>query len=191
MERGKSKMVQPIKDETKIRDIKQLLSGEPRNLLLFTMGLNTGLRIGDILSLKVGDVSGLKIGDKVEITERKTGKHNYFVMNKEIHRVLKPYLEGEGIGMDDFLFPSRKGDNKPLRVDTTNKLVKLWTSQVGLKGNYGCHSLRKTWGYFMRWKHNVSLEVLMKRFSHSSQGITLRYIGLTSKDVDDCLSYSI
>ncbi len=59
-----------------LKAIKQLLQNRPRDLLLFTMGINNGLRIGDILKLKAGQVQGLKPGDVLWIREQKTDKDN-------------------------------------------------------------------------------------------------------------------
>lgn len=180
-----------IKDERKLALIKRNLSNSPRNLLLFTMGINTGLRVGDLLNLKVSQVKGLLVGDKVSIVEGKTGKQNYFVINSEIDRVLHLYWQSLNKVSDrDWLFPSRKGSG-PLTVVAVNHLMKIWCDDVGVKVNVGAHTLRKTFGYMMYQKHKVPLEVLMKRFSHSSQGITLRYIGIDEQQVSDCLMISI
>ena len=48
--------VDPIKDERKTQTIKDMLYKNPRNHLIFVMGLNTGLRMGDLLKLKISDV---------------------------------------------------------------------------------------------------------------------------------------
>lgn len=179
-----------IKDERKLALIKKNLADTPRNLLLFTMGINAGLRCGDILTLKVSQVKGLAIGDRVEVVEGKTGKHNYFVINSEIDRVLGLYWKSlDKVHGDDWLFPSRKGGH--LSVVAVNHLMKLWAEDVGIKVNVGAHTLRKTFGYMMYAKHKVPLEILMKRFSHSSQSITLRYIGIEEQQVSDCLMISI
>ncbi|KAF0993957.1 hypothetical protein BJQ97_00582 [Geobacillus sp. TFV-3] len=46
--------VQPIKDREKIEAMKKILRASSlRDELLFTVGINTGLRISDILSLKI------------------------------------------------------------------------------------------------------------------------------------------
>lgn len=65
-------IVQPIKKIEDIQKIKKYLAKKPRNALLFSFGINTGLRISDILSLDVGDVKGR---DYIEIREKKTNKY--------------------------------------------------------------------------------------------------------------------
>jgi len=118
-------MVEPIRNKKKIETIKKILNDNPRNLLIFVMGLNTGLRMGDILKLKIEDIKGKQIGDKIYLIEQKTKKRNYFVINKEIYRVLTIYLnhrKQNGIS-GEWLFPSRKGDNH-LITPSVNRMVK-------------------------------------------------------------------
>jgi integrase len=101
--------VEPILDLRKIKSIKKLLADQPRNRLLFTMGVNSGLRVQDILTLKVSDVRSCKIGDRVCLKEKKTGKENIFIMNKEIKIALDEHLATSKLNDENFLFKSRKG----------------------------------------------------------------------------------
>ena len=48
--------VEPIRSLEDIEKIKNLLKNRKRDYLLFCFGINTGLRISDILSLNVVDV---------------------------------------------------------------------------------------------------------------------------------------
>jgi len=158
-------------------------SNNTRDLMLFILGINLGLRMGDLLRIQVKDVRNLKVGDTIQIKEQKTGKLNVIGMNKTCHKILKQFLDENKPDDSEYLFKSRKGDNKPLSVPTVNGKIKEWTKSINLKGNYGTHSLRKTFGYIQRVKHNVGFEVLCKRFSHSSPSITMKYIGVESKEV--------
>ena len=183
---GSKITVDPIRRMKDIQAISKLLSDNPRNNLLFVMGTNNGLRTGDLLKLKVGDVKGMKVGDMLIIKEGKTGKRNILVMNKSIHRSLQIYLEALKPMDDDFLFRSRKG-SKAVTVQCVNNMVKRWTGEINLKGNYGAHSLRKTWGYVQRTVYGVGFEILCKRFNHSSPAITMRYLGIEDKEVQNIL----
>ena len=66
-------------------------------------------------------------------------------------------------------------------------MVKKWVSEINLKGNYGAHSLRKTWGYIQRTTYGVGFEILCKRCNHSSPAITMRYLGIEDKEVQNIL----
>ena len=188
-QKGSSTTVEPIRDENNIRSIRKLLAKEPRNHLLFVMGINNGLRTGDLLKLKVRDVKGLKEGDSINIKEGKTGKQNILVINKTVHKVLSQFLAECHPDDDDYLFKSRKG-NKPITVQTVNSFLKQWTSAINLRGKYGAHSLRKTWGYFQRKIFGVGFEIICKRYNHASPAVTMRYLGITDKEVTDILTHN-
>ena len=185
-QKGSKIAVDLIRRMKDIQTISKMLSDNPRNNLLFVMGTNNGLRTGDLLKLKVGDVKGMKVGDTLIIKEGKTGKRNILVMNKSIHKSLQIYLEVLKPMDDDFLFRSRKG-SKAVTVQCVNNMVKQWTRTINLKGNFGAHSLRKTWGYVQRTVYGVGFEILCKRFNHSSPTITMRYLGIEDKEVQNIL----
>ncbi len=184
--RGQRIKVEPIRRLKDIKAIKKLLSDEPRNLLLFTMGINNGLRVGDLLKLKVKDVHNLKPGQTITIKENKTGKDNILMVNKTLHKTIRNYLDKIQPDDGDYLFASRK-TRKPLTIQAVNGLIKKWTRQINLKGNYGAHTLRKTFGYIQRTEYRVGFEVLAKRFNHSSPAVTMRYLGLTSGEITEIL----
>jgi integrase len=191
--KGKSVLVEPIRNVEDVERIKALLKGRPRDLLLFVMGINNGLRIGDLLGLRVGQVRHLKAGDFVTITEGKTGKQNVLAVNKPVHRALKGYLNNAKLADYDYLFCSTKATTtrKPISVQRAHMLVKDWTRKAGLKGNYGTHTLRKTFGYIQRTQFGVGFEVLAKRFNHSSPAFTMRYVGVGDAEVSDILMHEI
>ena len=189
--KGSRTTVDPIRDSKDIKAIIKLLSDEPRNHLLFVMGINNGLRAGDLLQLKVEDVRYLKTGEYLTIRESKTKKENILVMNKPVFKAIRYFMETVQPNDDDYLFASRKGSNKPLTIQAVNNLVKKWTGEINLRGNYGAHSLRKTWGYIQRTVHGVGFELIAKRFHHSNPAVTMRYLGIHDKEVHHTLMNEI
>jgi integrase len=188
--KGSRITVDPIQKIVDIRAISKLLEGSPRDRLLFVMGINNGIRTGDLLKLKVKDVRHLKAGDYITIKESKTKKDNVLVVNKTVYKALKNYFDKVQLKNDEYLFASRKG-NKPLQTKSINRLIKSWTKSINLKGNYGAHTLRKTWGYIQRTKHGVGFEIICKRFNHSSPSVTMRYLGIQDKEVHETLMNEI
>jgi integrase len=182
--KGANITVDPIRSLKAIRKIKRRLKDNTRDLLLFTLGINNGLRISDILKLKVGDVRDLELGEILRIKEKKTGKRNVLMVNKEVHKILQRYMRENTYSGDEYLFKSRK-TGKGLSVPYASQLVKSWCK--GLKGNYGSHSLRKTFGYVQRTEFGVGFDVLCKRFGHSSPAITMRYLGIEDAEVNGIL----
>lgn len=189
--RGDRITVEPIREIKHIESIKKMLSGTTRDLLLFTMGINNGLRCGDLLKIKVHQVKSLKPNETLTIVEEKTGKTNVLMVNKSTHKILKQYISEVNPNDDDYLFKSKKGENQPLTVGTVNNMVKDWCRSIGIKYNVGSHSLRKCWGFQQRTRFGVSWEIICKRFNHSSPSVTMRYLGIEDKEVNGILMNEI
>ncbi len=171
---GSQIKVEPIKNLKDIKTIKKLLATKPRDLALFTLGINTNLRASDLLRIKMAQVRELKPGDEIEIKEKKTGKLRRITLNKAAVKAIQGVLKAEAYHDRDYLFKSRKG--AVLTVPSVHRLVKGWCHDIKLKGNYGSHSLRKTWGYHQRVTFGVGLPELMVAFNHSTQRQTLDYL---------------
>ena len=167
--------VEPIRKAKDIRTIRALLENKPRDFAIFVVGINTSLRGSDLLELKVGDVRNLKPMEDFEIQERKTKKRRRITLNRAAVKAIQRLLSTRPDASDsDFLFVGRTG--RPLTRDYLRKMIKKWCSAINLPGNYGSHSLRKTWGYHQRVRFNAGLPELTKAFNHTNQSITLRYL---------------
>ncbi|MCH5211439.1 MAG: tyrosine-type recombinase/integrase [Oscillospiraceae bacterium] len=181
------KEVEPIRNIKDINKIKQYLYGKEnkRDYCIFVVGINVGLRAGDLLSLKISDVTdGKTIFDEVTIKEEKTGKARTFVLNKNAKDAIRTYLDTfKSVDLNDYLFKSRKGGH--LGVRPLHHIIKSTLKDLGIKGNYGTHTLRKTMA-FHRYINKVPIETLQKMLNHSSSEITLRYIGITKEVITDC-----
>lgn len=182
---GMRKASDPIRDEQALQQIKaNLKARNPRDYCLFIFGINTGIRAGDILKIKLRDVYYLQPGDTFKIREGKTKKWNTITINKEVYQALWFYIHRRPLMLDDPLFSSlNSADKKAISVKAIRDLMKEWTSEVGLRGNYGAHSLRKTFGYWQRVKYNVPWEVLSMRFNHKDLHITKTYLGITEEEM--------
>ncbi|HDR6313109.1 TPA: site-specific integrase [Bacillus cereus] len=173
-------LVQPIRDKEKIAEIKDILKRQSiRDWFMFIAGINTGLRISDLLALKVSDVK-----DKTHITikEKKTDKTKRFKINRPLAEAIEYYTKG--MNEEDWLFPSRKGD-KPITRVQAHRLLNKVAGTVGLE-EIGTHTLRKTYGYhFYQKEKDVAL--LQQLFNHSAPSITLRYIGINQDIMDKAM----
>ena len=182
--------VEPIRKQKDIRSISRLLKSNPRNYLLWIMGINNGIRTNDLVRIKYQQVEGLKPGAVIKIVESKTGKANVLVINKSVHKALLLYIKDENPAPDDYLFKSRKG-NSHISSQSVGRLVRSWAAAINLKGQYGAHTLRKTWGYHQRTRHGAGFEILCKRYNHSSPAITMRYLGIEDREVTELLMNEI
>ena len=188
---GSSTLVQPIRQLEDIQSIKKLLASKPRDLLLFTLGINNGIRTGDLLTRKISDVHFAKPGQTIQIRESKTGKTNTLSVNREVYKALRGHLEASDHRDDEYLFPSGKCRQKPLTIMAVNRMIKSWCKAINLPGNYGAHSLRKTFGYIQRTHFGVGFELICKRLNHSSPSVTMRYLGIEDKEVLEILTHEI
>jgi integrase len=170
--------VQPLRSKRDIERMKKAL-GNPRDRLLFIFGINSSLRISDILRLKVGDVRGKST---LTLREKKTGKLKKFRLNQSVVSAVQQLVPADASD-NDWLFPSRKGARPITRVQAYRILTDA-ARRAGLDIEIGTHTLRKTFAYHA-YKAGVDLALLMSVLNHSSQRETLRYIGITQDQVDD------
>ena len=182
--------VEPIRKTKDMKAISRLLQSRPRDYLLWVMGINNGLRAKDLVRIRYSQVEGAKAGAVINIIETKTGKNNVLVINKPVHKALQAYLAEVEPALDDFLFKSRKG-NGHISSQSVGRMVRSWASAINLKGQYGAHTLRKTWGYHQRTRHGAGFEILCKRYNHSSPAITMRYLGIEDREVCELLMNEI
>jgi integrase len=183
--------VEPIRDRKKIAQIKNRLRGQRRyrDLLLFVIGINTALRISDLLQLRIGHFidDQKRIRHRFWIKEQKRNKRQEVVINQSIREALGEYLEAyHGIAVDaeNFVFFNTKtnGYSEPIKRGQAWKLIGSICNDVGMRRNYGTHSLRKTWGYHAR-REGVDLALIMHKLNHESIAYTKRYLGITDDEL--------
>lgn len=179
---------QPIKSVKQLEQFKkyyQDVSPDSRNYALIILGLNTALRISDILELHIADVWDFQhrcFNRHIEITEKKTGKNTSVYINKEVRQALS-CCQIASLKPEDALFPSHKYKNDHLSRYQAYRIIKKAAIYAGLPEHISCHSLRKTFGYHA-WKQSVPPAMLMDIYNHSSYQITKRYLGIDQDDKD-------
>jgi integrase len=174
--------VDPIRDPKAIKAIKKLLADKPRDLALFTLGINTNLRAGDLLRITAGMVRHLKPMGELVLKEQKTGKARRITLNKAAFEAIQALLKSRAYDDEDPLFYGRGGKGA-LTVPSVNRLVKEWCAAINLPGNYGSHTLRKTWGYHQRVTFGRGTAELMVCFNHSSERQTLAYLCIQPEEI--------
>ncbi|MCC3357915.1 tyrosine-type recombinase/integrase [Bacillus sp. REN16] len=174
--------VDPIRDVNKINEIKDVLKKQSqRDLLLFVFGINTGIKVSDLLYLRVKDVwdeSGMK--EFLYVKDTTSGEVNAFYLNNMIKKELSEYLQTIEYEYSDFLFKSKK-DNQPISRQQAYRIINHAAREVGIPGKIGMHTLRKTFGYHAYLK-GIAISILMDIYNHHSPSETFKYIGINKEE---------
>jgi len=163
-----------------------LKQGKLRNYLLIVLGVNTGLRISDLLRLTKNDVYNFeqcRFRTHIHTTEKKTGKRKSIALNKKVVNALRLCFGSDMGQPEDFLFQTNRKKRAAIGRTQAWRIVKEAANAIGVAGIIGVHSLRKTLGYHA-WKAGVAAVLLMDIFNHSSFEVTRRYLGISQDDRD-------
>ena len=152
---------------------------------ILTVTGNSGLRIGDCLSLTLN--SFIREGNEYHynIIEKKTGKERTTAIPNEIYNIIKTYAENEG--------------------RTTSKIFDYSVRVIQLKLREICsylgdeykdvstHSFRKRAGMHIYKLSGNDIELTRKFLNHSSVTTTQRYLGVEEEDINKLIekNYSI
>lgn len=188
---------QPVRDIVELKKIKKYyreVKPNKRNFLLIICGLNTALRISDILKLRWKDVYNenlLSFKSHIDVKEQKTGKKTTVFINNNLKEALASFLKdiiakkGKLCDvMEQFIFLGQKSTDKPISRIQAFRIISEAAKKCLLSHKVSCHSLRKTFGYHA-WKKGVSPALLTSIYNHSSYKITTRYLGIEQDDRDE------
>src|SRR5699024_6086680 len=188
--RSKIYRVEPLRKTDEIEEMKWAIrrgnKGTPkrrelaeREGLIFLMGINTGLRVNDLVRLKVRDV---RDGITFQIREGKTDKLreiNVGMLQDEIESCI------DGKHSDDYGFGSQKGNHHI----TTSQLYRLSTDAAAFLGcdTIATPTMSQTFRYH-HYKRFKDVPILQEIFNHSAPSITMRYIGIRQDEINESLS---
>ncbi|WEV58205.1 tyrosine-type recombinase/integrase [Ligilactobacillus acidipiscis] len=185
--------VLPIKDSNVLAKAQQCLLEDfkagRRNYTIFQVGKVTLLRVSDILRLKRVDVFDEygNVHQNTYLHDRKTGKANRLYLKPVVGDLLayQRWLEQENI-ISKWLFPS----TKHLDQHITEKQFYKVMAKVGdlLDLDYlGTHTMRKTGAYRVYMQSNYNIGLIMHLLNHSSEAMTLAYLGLDQASTEEML----
>ncbi len=172
-----NKKAEPIKNRKDIEKIEQYLKlHNKRDYVIWVLGMNSGLRVSDIVGLNVSDVVNKT---HITIVEKKTRKLKSFYINDKLKRVLKDFTNGKNL--EEPLFLGKQG--KRLDRSQVYRFIVRACKENGITAHVSTHTMRKSFGYhhYQKFKDPI---VLQKIFNHSSQRITLMYIGVEQDEID-------
>ena len=143
---------------------------------------NLGLRVSDIVQLRLCDI--VKDGDRyrLDIAEKKTGKKRVFTVPTEIYNYIKQYCIDNEIKSSEQIFD--------ITERAVQKHLKLVCDYLGFEG-IGTHSFRKFFATNIYQNNDYNIILVQELLQHSSPSITQRYIGISSKDLEQALQKNI
>jgi site-specific recombinase XerD len=174
--------VEALRDIKQINAIKRYLKKHSeRDYLLFVFGINTGLKITEMLDIKVVDV--LEKEDSVRnfylFPHHEAMKEVY--LNHKVKQAILHYVESQHLTSEDFLFKSTKTE-KPITRQQAYRIIHQAADAIGIKGKIGTNSMRKTFGYHA-YKRGIAISLLQKHFNHSTPSETLKYLGISKEEI--------
>lgn len=175
--------MQPIRSKKKIKEVANYLKGwDEKYHIMFLIGIQTGLRVSDVLNLTVYDIR--KMSAK-KVREQKTKKRRFLYLNPKMEKEIEKYIQKNELDPDDYLIYSRKhdrnGNSKPISRVQAYRVLRTAGEAFGID-SMGTHTMRKTFGYhYYRQTHDIA--TLMMIFNHASQEETLRYIGIIDEEI--------
>ncbi|MCT3208392.1 site-specific integrase [Limosilactobacillus reuteri] len=176
--------VLPIKDTQVLHEVEDCLRNNfkfgLRNYTIFKIGLITMLRVSDLLALRRNEIFNNDQSTRLNayIVDKKTNKHNILYL-KPAFNDLSIYIRwlDQHYPNSEWLFPSSEHPDQHVSIKQYYKVMK----KVGdlLNIDYlGTHSMRKTGAYRVYIQSNYDIGLVMSLLNHSSQAMTLRYLGL-------------
>jgi integrase len=157
-----------------------------RNKIIIQFGMNTGLRISDILDFKVEDIKTKNI----LIKDKKTEKLNSFVLHEKMYELVWEYIKDLKLEDNDYLFTNQRklkanghefSTNKQISKPALHYIFKDIQKYCKLDYEINTHSLRKTFGYH-HYQKNKDIFMVMKLLNHTDVKVTQKYIGLLDDD---------
>lgn len=175
--------VEPIRDREKLEELKEELKKKgTRDYLMFLTGINSGMRVSDIVKLNRDDIRNVdnSMKDYITIVEKKTNKIKKFPLCNNLREEMERYTKYMNKG--EYLFKSRKGINKPITTTQAYRIIVNGGINIGIT-NIGTHTMRKSFGYH-HYQQFKDVALLQEIFNHSAPSITLRYIGINQDNID-------
>jgi len=162
------------------------LAGNPRDLALFNLAIDSKLRGCDLVRLKVTDlVVSDRVRERVTVVQSKTQRLVQFEVSENTRdSIWKWVCRPEMLGCT-FLFLSRFHHRPHISTRQYARLVRDWVAAIGLDpSGYGTHSLRRTKAALI-YRKTGNLRAVQLLLGHTKVDSTVRYLGV---ELEDALS---
>jgi integrase len=165
--------------------------GATRNHALFLLGIKSGFRVSELLSLKVCDVMQYgKIIDRVTVSRKfmKGQKQSRTVaLHRDAKFILEQLIKVDQLDQGSYLFRSRKGENKPItRIQAWKVLTKAF-ALAKISGKVATHTMRKTFASRVYDKLGRDLVKTQHALGHSNISSTIKYLSFRQEEIDEAI----
>ena len=177
--------------ETEIETVIKHLN-TPRDKCLFILGINTGFRLSELLSVQVKDVyKNNQVVDRLKIDrchiKAKTQGRDVPLNRYARYAIQQLFIARPDYSIDNYLFKSRNGENHHITRDMAHKILSKAFMKANLTVGYSSHSMRKT---FAHWLYGVSghdIIVVQHALGHTDIATTRKYLGLDKARADELI----
>lgn len=170
-----------------------------RDYMFFIVGINFGLRVGDLVELRFANIindnfqfrESFAVFEKKTRNTRKKKRNRHITVNDAVIKAVTLFLEHTpGVTLDQYMFQSESGNSKNsgnhLTTRSADRILKAAAKDLGFRMNVSTHTLRKTFAYhqmLISGNDPRKLLLLQKMLGHSTAAQTLEYIGITEEEM--------
>jgi len=166
-----------------------------RDRALFLLGVKSGFRISELLSLRLADVVQTeRIVDRVTVQRRNMKKKTEgrtVLLHPDAKTALTEWvrqLTADGYMTDDALvFQSRKGRNQAINRQQAWKILREAYQANELSGKLGTHSMRKTFADRIYDRLGRDLVKTQRALGHRNVNSTVSYLSFREEDIDEAI----
>lgn len=162
-----------------------------RDQAIFVMGVRSGFRISEILSLRVKDVSQHgKIVDHVTVAKQNMKKKTAsrtVILHSEVREALSSLLASRYYKPDQYLFSAPHSPTRPISRIQAYRIIKAAANELKLIGKVGTHTMRKTFAQRMYNKLDHDLVKTARSLGHKSINSTVSYLSFAEEDIEQAI----
>ena len=179
----------PLTDD-EVSEVSRSFWGEHarRDKALFLLGIRSGFRISELLSLRVRDVApGGRMVDRVTVERRHMKKKvegRTVLLHPEAKAALAAWLEVLGANEDAYVFQSRIGENRPITRVQAYRILHEACDACELTGKLGTHSMRKTFANKIYDRLDNDLVKTQRALGHRNINSTVQYLSFREEEID-------
>lgn len=175
-------------DLARIKEYLSQRSNFKRNYCLIIIGIYTGFRIAELLSIKISSLYNPDYSKKQTIKiERKNmkgkKKSRIVIINDEIWEPIEDYLSDNPHKYDDFLF---KGRNGHLSYSSVAKLFDSIRDALNIE-HLSSHSCRKTFAQCIYEMCDRDIFITQQALGHTNINSTIKYLNKDGDKINELI----